>query len=150
MHLFRLAHREVTPAAKWTDQEDPEMISRKKAMFVRALAIMAFFVAAGSLHALSEQQKIDLLYQEIRTTRAIFIRNGIEYDSEKAVSHLKRKHDYAGDRIKTARQFIKYLATESSMTGVAYKIKFPDGRVVESGPYLLQVLQRIESQHKGK
>lgn len=122
------------------------MISGKKAILGRAIAVMIIFAGAGSLHALTEQQKIDLLYQEIRTTRAIFIRNGIEYDSEKAVSHLKRKHDYAGDRIKTARQFIKYLATESSMTGVAYKIKFPDGRVVESGPYLLQVLKRIEEE----
>ncbi|MCB1170695.1 MAG: DUF5329 family protein [Leptospiraceae bacterium] len=122
------------------------MISGKKAILGRAIAVMIIFAGAGSLHALTEQQKIDLLYQEIRTTRAIFIRNGIEYDSEKAVSHLKRKQDYAGDRIKTARQFIKYLATESSMTGVAYKIKFPDGRVVESGPYLLQVLKRIEEE----
>ncbi|MEQ8350386.1 MAG: DUF5329 family protein [Leptospiraceae bacterium] len=111
------------------------------------LGLTFFLGGTGNLWALSEQQKINLLYQEIRTTRAIFIRNGIEYDAEKAVSHLKRKHDYAGDKIKTARQFIKYLATESSMTGIAYKIKFPDGKVVESGPYLLQVLKRIESEN---
>lgn len=109
------------------------------------LAVFALS-STGSLMALTEQQKINLIYQEIRTTRAIFIRNGIEYDAEKAVAHLKRKHDYAGDRIKTARQFIKYLATESSMTGIPYKIKFPDGKIVESGPYLLQVLKRIESE----
>ena len=111
------------------------------------LGLTFFLGGTGNLWAISEQQKINLLYQEIRTTRAIFIRNGIEYDAEKAVSHLKRKHDYAGDKIKTARQFIKYLATESSMTGIAYKIKFPDGKVVESGPYLLQVLKRIESEN---
>tara|TARA_Y100001937_G_scaffold122491_2_gene183678 strand:- start:35681 stop:36283 length:603 start_codon:yes stop_codon:yes gene_type:complete len=121
--------------------------SAKAGKSVRILLVaVTFLMATGSLSALTEQQKINLLYKEIRTTKAIFIRNGIEYGSEKAVSHLQRKHDYAGDRIKTARQFIKYLATESSMTGVAYKIKFPDGRVVESGPYLLQVLQRIESE----
>ena len=64
------------------------------------------------------------------------------------MSHLKRKHNYAGDRIQTARQFIKHLATESSMTGIAYKIKFPDGKVVESGPYLLQVLKKIETENQ--
>ncbi len=112
-----------------------------------ALLMGIFLGGTASLQALTEQQKINLLYQEIRSSQAIFIRNGIEYDAEKAVSHLKRKHDYAGDKIQTARQFIKYLATESSMTGIAYKIKLPGGKVVESGPYLLQVLKKIESEN---
>ena len=118
-----------------------------KQPLVRILAATIAFFLSTAVWALSEDQKINLLYQEIRTSKAVFIRNGVEYDAETAVSHLKRKRDYAGDRIKTARQFIEYLATKSSVTGIPYKIRFPDGREVESATFLLQTLQRIESQN---
>ena len=117
----------------------------KQRMVKISAATVAFFLCTA-IWALSEDQKINLLYQEIRNTRAVFIRNGVEYDAETAVSHLKRKRDYAGDRIKTARHFIEYLATKSSVTGIPYKIRFPDGREVESATFLLQTLERIESQ----
>jgi len=74
---------------------------------------------------------------------AVFIRNGSEYDSAKAADHLRRKLGYAGKKVQTAEQFIQYLATGSSMTGKPYKIRFADGRTVESAAFFREQLRKL-------
>ena len=96
--------------------------------------------------ALSEREKIDALIASVERLRgAVFIRNGTEHDSAKAAAHLRRKLGAAGKRVKTADQFISHLATGSSMTGKPYKIRFADGRTVESAQYFREQLRRLES-----
>lgn len=98
------------------------------------------------LPALTESQKIDALIASVEhLPGAVFIRNGSEYDATKAAAHLRMKRDYAGKRIKTAEQFIEKLATESSMTGKPYKIRFADGRTVDSAVYFHEQLRRLEA-----
>ena len=95
---------------------------------------------------LTEAAKIQALIGSIEQLRgAVFIRNGSEYDGAKAAAHLRRKLDYAGSKVKTAEQFIDYLATGSSMSGKPYKIRFADGHSVESAVYFREQLRRIES-----
>jgi hypothetical protein len=95
---------------------------------------------------LTEAAKIEALIGSIEQLRgAVFIRNGSEYDGAKAAAHLRRKLDYAGSKVKTAEQFIDYLATGSSMSGKPYKIRFADGHSVESAVYFREQLRRIES-----
>ena len=96
--------------------------------------------------ALTEAQKIDALIASVEhLPGAVFIRNGTEYDGAKAAAHLRTKRDYAGKRIKTAEQFIDKLATGSSMSGKPYKIRFADGRTVESATYFHAELRRLEA-----
>jgi len=102
--------------------------------------------ATAPVAHLSEAQKIQALIHSVETLQgAVFIRNGSEYDSAKAADHLRRKLDYAGKRITTADQFIDKLATGSSMTGKPYKIRFADGRTVESAVYFHEQLRKLEA-----
>lgn len=101
------------------------------------------------LPTLTESQKIDALIASIEhLPGAVFIRNGSEYDATKAAAHLRMKRDYAGKRIKTAEQFIDKLATASSMTGKPYRIRFADGRTVDSAVFFHDQLKRIEAGHR--
>jgi len=93
----------------------------------------------------TEPQKIERLLQFVGASGVTFIRNGAEYTATEAVEHMRRKLDYAGKRIKTARQFIKHLATGSSMTGKPYTVRFKDGREIPSAEWLTRALDRIEA-----
>lgn len=96
--------------------------------------------------AMSEAQKIEALIASVEQLRgAVFIRNGTEHDAGKAAGHLRRKLDYAGKRVKTAEQFIKHLATGSSMTGKPYRIRFADGQSIESAAYFRAQLRKLEA-----
>lgn len=100
----------------------------------------------AALHAapLSENQKIEKLLQAVLDSNLIFIRGGEEYTAERAVEHMRMKWDYIGDRIQTARQFIEYVATRSSILGTPYYVKLNDGRRVESAVWLKARLAEIE------
>jgi hypothetical protein len=134
------------------------------ATFLRALALSACLSVAGGGSAavpaanstpaaapstapgLSERAKIDALIASVGQLRgAVFIRNGTEHDSARAAAHLRRKLGAAGKRVKTADQFITHLATGSSITGKPYKIRFADGRTVESAQYFREQLRRLEA-----
>ena len=96
--------------------------------------------------AMTESMKIEALIAGIEhLPNAVFIRNGSEYDGKKAASHLRRKWNYAGKRITTAEQFIDYLATASSFSGRKYKIRFADGRTVDSEAYFHEQLRLLEA-----
>lgn len=84
-----------------------------------------------------EQQKIAYLIASIANLKdASFIRNGESYDAERAAEHLRMKLRDAGNRVKTAEDFIAYCATRSSMSGTKYQIRFHDGRTVDSAAFL--------------
>ena len=94
---------------------------------------------------LSEKEKIEALIQFVKKSDTLFIRGGVEYPSSKAADHLRMKWDYAGKRIKTARQFIDRIASKSSMTGKPYYVKSKDGKQITSAEWLSQALKKIES-----
>ena len=84
-----------------------------------------------------EQSKIQYLISAVADLKnAKFVRNGSEYDAQRAADHLRLKLRFAGSRIKTAEDFIVYCATSSSMSGEKYWIKFADGHLVESATFL--------------
>ena len=83
-----------------------------------------------------EKEKIQFLISSIENLPdAKFIRNGSEYDGKAAASHLRLKLKSVGDRVKTADDFIRMCASQSSMSGKPYMIKFSDGKVVNSEDY---------------
>jgi hypothetical protein len=117
----------------------------------RVLALALLSVAAV-VHANdispAESARIEYLFAAIASLPgAQFIRNGTSYDAKGAVDHLRLKLHFAGSRVRTAEDFIRYCATESSMSGKPYEIRFSDGRVVSSAAFLRQKLLEFDRQN---
>jgi|SRR5579863_3060656 len=111
------------------------------------LFLMGFLIAPAFGQQDIEQRKIDYLIGSIAELKdASFIRNGSEYDAQRAVDHLRLKLRYAGSKVKTAEDFIDYCATGSSMSGEKYQIKFPDGRLVDTAVFLRDKLAAYPAQ----
>ncbi|MBS0212803.1 MAG: DUF5329 domain-containing protein [Proteobacteria bacterium] len=98
---------------------------------------------------LTEAQKIDALLHAVEVLPgAQFIRNGSSYDGRAAADHLRLKLRNAGGRVKTAEQFINYIATGSSWSGQPYHIRFADGRTVTSAEFFRAELKKLETPPK--
>ena len=96
-----------------------------------------------------EQRKIQYLISAIADLNdARFVRNGSEYDAQQAAEHLRSKLRYAGNRIRTAEDFILYCATGSSMSGEKYQIKFSDGRMIDASVFLREKLDTYPKQER--
>ncbi len=106
---------------------------------------MADSTSGGAVSALSEAQKIDRLIAYVAHLQGtVFIRNGSEYGPDKAAEHLQLKREKAGDRVKTADDFIKLCASHSYVSGEAYLIRYPDGRTRTAEDVLREELARME------
>ena len=110
------------------------------------LLFSTFAVAAP----LTEQQKIDALIHSVETLPgAQFIRNGSVHDGKAAVEHLQMKRRYAGNRIKTANDFIECCASRSSMSGRPYQIRFANGKTEDAAVFFRAELKAIEAAPTG-
>lgn len=99
----------------------------------------------GAAAALTETEKIEALLASIAAMKdAKFIRNGDAHDAQAAADHLRGKWRSAGSRITTAEQFIDGVASKSSLSGEAYKIRRADGTEVLAGEFLHAKLAEIE------
>jgi len=94
-----------------------------------------------------EQSRIDRLIRYVESQKAIkFIRNGTEYTAEDAGKFLRGKLEAMGSEVTTARQFIKRIASRSSMSGQPYHVRLADGQILLAENFLEDELQRIERQ----
>jgi hypothetical protein len=94
----------------------------------------------------SESGKIDELIRRVSTrTDLVFERNGMTYSSIEAARHLQVKREFAGDQIRTARDFIDRLGTVSSMTGQEYRVYLASGERLASADFLRAELAAIEA-----
>src|SRR5947209_2194870 len=95
------------------------------------LLLLGVFSWECAAEPMPEKEKIDLLIQSIESLRdAQLLRNGTAYDAKTAADHLRMKLGQAGDRIKTAQDFIRYIGSKSSVSGEPYKIRLADGSVI--------------------
>jgi hypothetical protein len=104
--------------------------------------------AAAPAHAMEARERVKAkqLVNYIETMEgAVFIRNGREYTAANAAQFMRLKCESKMNTLKTAREFVDQCFSRSSESGKAYQIRTPDGKVVESGIFLLQRLQVIES-----
>lgn len=118
--------------------------------------LYAFFTLAMAINAeaqtlktdqkpLTEEQKIDYLITSVEQLEgAKFYRNGSWHDAKTAADHLRMKRSKAGNRVKTAKDFIDKVASASSMSGEEYKIKYADGKIVTTKEYFTLKLKEIE------
>lgn len=95
---------------------------------------------------LTETQKIEWLIAFIAKQDGAFIRNGSEFTPAQAAEHLRMKWKKAGSKIETAQDFIKHLASSSSVSGKPYQIKFKNGQMLNVGILLQAELKRISQQ----
>lgn len=95
--------------------------------------------------AMTEEQKISHLIAYIEKSNATFIRNGSEYTAKDAAKHLRMKREKAGKKVKTAKEFIDFIASKSSTTGEAYQIRFSNGTQMPVRDVLYYELKKIES-----
>ena len=117
---------------------------------LRCAWLVFVFLLLAPMLALAAANKqspdIDALIARVAQARGVvFIRNGSDHTAAEAAAHLHRKLAAAHGRITTAEQFIDVLATRSSWTGIAYRVRFADGREVESAVWLRQLLREIRA-----
>ena len=114
------------------------------------LVFVGFIISVAATEGLSENKteetkQIERLLGRIAALQnVVFIRNGKEYNSNKAADHLRLKWKKAGRRVKTAEDFIELCGSRSSISGKPYKMRFPDGRIENSAEVLKELLKKIE------
>jgi uncharacterized protein GlcG (DUF336 family) len=95
---------------------------------------------------LTERAKIEGLIAAVeKQSGATFIRNGKAHRAAEAADHLRMKWKHAGKRVKSAREFIRHIASASSLTGRKYRIRFSDGREVDAADFFLAELAKLEA-----
>jgi hypothetical protein len=101
-------------------------------------AIFAALLTASIALALDPQTQaeIDELISFVQTSDVRFIRNGQEYSAAEGADHLRQKLARAGDRVKTTDDFITGIASQSSISGQPYLVKFADGHTQPAGDWL--------------
>lgn len=101
--------------------------------------------AAVPARNLSEKEKIHALIDHVAAqSGAVFVRNGTKYSPAEAAKHLQQKWDAGGDQIQTASQFIKEIASSSSISGEPYRIEWPDGKSATAEVFLTDHLKQLE------
>ena len=118
----------------------------RKLFFLAVLLIFSGTITAQKVgKTLTEREKIERLIVAVEQLQdAEFIRNGTAYTAPRAAEHLRTKLKKAGDRVKTAQDFIIGIASSSYFSGNPYYIKFKDGRQVTSKDFLEKKLKEIE------
>jgi hypothetical protein len=96
----------------------------------------------------TETRRIEALIAAVgKLQGATFIRNGSEHTAAEAADHLRLKWKNAGKRVRTAEDFIRYCATQSSMSGRKYRIRLADGRELDSADWFTAELRRYDAAH---
>ena len=115
---------------------------RRRLALGACLAALALPAAADPTPA--AQVEIDHLLTFVAASQCTFVRNGTEHPAPEARNHLAEKLDFAKRRISTAEDFIRYLATESSISGEPYKVKCA-GKELPAGVWLTTELKRYRA-----
>jgi len=114
-------------------------------LVVLLLMLVALLPSPARAREAREQARIDFLIHGVETSSGMkFIRNGSEYDGVAGAKHLRMKLGYAGERVKTAEEFVKYCASESSFTHQKYKIRAADGTTSDAASYFHARLREFD------
>jgi len=95
------------------------------------------------------QAEIQHMLLFIRSSQCQFIRNGQVYDGRQAESHIRRKYGHLEGRIRSAEDFIKYAATQSSVSGRLYLVRC-QGREMPTHEWLRAELAAHRRNSSGK
>jgi len=126
------------------------IIFRNPGIFLRATMVSVLMAAPVCAHAREarENDRIEHLISSVEKLEgAVFIRNGVEYDPKAAGSHLRMKLRKAGERVKTAEDFIDGIASKSSVSRKPYTIRKADGSVTDTSVYFHAKLRKYDEDH---
>jgi len=92
-----------------------------------ALALALAPGIAGAAPSADARREITQLIGSLDGSQCQFQRNGSWYGPADARSHLQRKYDYLlkKNMVAPAEQFVERAASQSSMSGKAYRIRCP-------------------------
>ena len=93
--------------------------ARNALLAVTASLTLALSHAAAASSDAPAKYEIDHLLNFVAASSCTFVRNGTEYPSDKAREHLATRSVQPGSRISTAEELIRYLATQSSISGLS-------------------------------
>lgn len=90
------------------------------------------------------KKEIEQLMAALSHSGCQFQRNGSWYGAAEARVHLQRKYDYLlkKGKVDTAEQFIQRAASESSMSGLPYRVKC-QGREQDASAWFGGQLQKL-------
>ena len=116
------------------------------------LTILTSITLLLSGHAFADannptQQEIQHLLNFIANSSCTFVRNGSEYPATEARAHIERKYEYVKSRIDSSEKFIKYAATQSSMSGDPYRVKCAEKEIL-SKDWLLNELKDLRDKKR--
>jgi len=112
-----------------------------------SLVLLSMAQAVVAAAPAQEQSRIEKLIRYVESQKTLkFVRNGTEYTAEDAGKFLRGKLEAMGGEVTTARQFIKRIASRSSMSGQPYHVRLADGQILLAENFLEDELQRIERQ----
>ena len=90
------------------------------------LLLFILLLTASPAIASETDTEIQYLLETVEESDCTFVRNWSEHPADEARSHMEMKYNYAKDKITQTEQFIKYIATKSSITGKEYTIRCED------------------------
>jgi hypothetical protein len=117
----------------------PEMI-RQVVLVTTAIMALLSMDARSDVPDADRHEVLHLL-DYLRNSDCAMERNGKNYDSEGAYSHVKRKYEYFRDEIRTSEDFIEYSASKSTMSGKYYRVFCKDESAVLTRDWLLEELR---------
>lgn len=105
-----------------------------------------------------EDAKINFLLNKVKNSKATFMRNGSEHTCEEAADHLETKMKrgrrtfafFGSLKPIKVETFIDKIASQSSMSGKPYKMRLPDGKILNTKDWLYEQLKSFPDQQNTK
>ena len=117
----------------------------RRLAWVAGIAIALCARASTADPDATAQREIDHLLAYVAASNCTFVRNGERFPAEKAREHLATKYQWTRSRLTTAEEFIKYLATESSMSHQPYMIVCANAKERPAGAWLAEELKHFRA-----
>jgi hypothetical protein len=118
-------------------QIDKDAMNKNLLWLLVLLSLMGGYAYAQDS---SEAAKIRYLIGSVEASQGVtFLRNVGEY----AADHLRLKLKMAGDRVKTAEDFIRLCGSKSSVSGEVYQMPFPDGTTMDAEVFFRERLKAL-------
>ncbi len=108
---------------------------------MKTAILFALLVVSNSVIGADKlSEEIQHLLKYVSVSECIFIRYGKSYDSDKTVSHMKKKYAHFKDKISTAEEFIEFSASKSMISNKPYLIECEGQFTQTSKQWLLDEL----------
>jgi hypothetical protein len=120
------------------------VLAPRKVFFQFFVSFLALSCLSVPVYALSdaEEARIEAFFSALsERTDVAFIRNGKEYTTAKAISHLQTKLSRTRKSLFSAEEFIAKVASSSSVSGKPYYIKLPSGEIVTAKEFFSDMLK---------